>query len=114
MLTKTEDKIDRLNISMQQKEIADFLGISLETVKTHMKHIKVKRKLNKDKELAAFRLCQILGKNYEDIKSQIIASCICLIFIFNLSIETNVTDKRRFRFRLRNEEIESVEFYTTI
>ena len=54
MLTATENKVYCLNgVGKQTKEIADILESSYETAKSHMKNIKGKLGLSKDKEITA-------------------------------------------------------------
>ena len=81
-LTATERKVYYLNgIGKQIKEIADILKSSYETAKCHMKNIKVKLGLQKDKELTAHFWCNLSGKNFDEIRRQIISTCLLLLFL---------------------------------
>lgn len=111
-LTVREDEILRLHsIGLTPDEIADRLCISRETVRKTICNIKIKLQLQKASELAAYYWCNYFGTSLEEQRKQILSACLCLVFIFNLSLNTDNLDKRRFRFRHREENIESTENY---
>lgn len=88
-LTKTQNKVYNLNgIGLQVKEIADLLCSSHETVKKHMKDIKEKLNIHKDKELTAHFFCVAMGVEFEDLKKKVlqITSCIILLAMMSQSI----------------------------
>jgi len=81
-LTPKENTAYNLNgAGLQAKEIAEQMGIAYETVKSYMKSIKEKLGLSKDKELTAHFWCSLVGKNFDEVRKQIISSCLLLIFI---------------------------------
>lgn len=103
-LTETETKVYQLNgLGMQIKEIAEMMGIAYETVKSHMKNIKIKRGGKKDKELTARFWCKLSGLDYEEIKKQVMASCLLLIFLVYIPFdnyqmrENRITETRARR-----------------
>lgn len=88
-LTETENKVYCLNgVGKQTKEIADILKSSYETAKSHMKNIKVKLGLQKDKEVTAHFWCSLAGKDLDEVKKQIVASLFLLIFICYIPFDT--------------------------
>lgn len=79
-LTRTEQKVYALNgLGKQTKEIADIMKSSYETTKSHMKNIKVKLGLQKDKEVTAHFWCTLSGKDFESVKQQVMASNLLLV-----------------------------------
>lgn len=81
-LTPKENTAYNLNgAGLQAKEIADKMGVAYETVKSYMKSIKEKLGLQIDKEITAHFYCKMMGKDFAEIKKQIIASCLLLIFL---------------------------------
>lgn len=67
-LTATENKVYCLNgVGKQIKEIAEILNSSYETAKSHMKNIKQKLGLQKDKEITAHFWCMLVGKNFDEV-----------------------------------------------
>lgn len=102
-LTETENKVYCLNgIGKQTKEIADIMKSSYETAKSHMKNIKVKLGLQKDKEVTAHFWCNLVGENLDEVKRQIIASVFLVIFIITVPVDFDT--KRCERFRLSNRQ----------
>lgn len=87
-LTATERKVYCLNgVGKQTKEIADIMKSSYETIKSHMKNIKAKLGLQKDKEVTAHFWCSLVGKDFDEVKRQIIASCLLVIFLLFIPFE---------------------------
>lgn len=85
MLTPAERKVYALNgIGKQMKEIADLMKSSYETAKCHMKSVKSKLGLQKDKEVTAHFWCNLTGEDFEEVRRQITASCLMLIFVVNI------------------------------
>ncbi len=81
-LTGQENTAYNLNgAGLQVKEIAEQMGIAYETVKSYMKSIKEKLGLSKDKEITAHFWCNLVGKDFDEVRKQIISSCLLLIFI---------------------------------
>lgn len=88
VLTPTEKKVYCLNgVGKQTKEIAELLHSSYETAKSHMKNIKVKLGLQKDKEITAHFWCSLSGKDFDQVKRQIMASCLLAIFLVCIPLE---------------------------
>ena len=103
-LTETEAKVYQLNgLGMQIKEIAEKLQSSYETAKSHMKNIKTKLGLQKDKEVTAHFWCNLVGENMDEVKRQIMASCLLLIFLVYIPFdnyqmrENRITETRARR-----------------
>ena len=87
-LTATEKKVYFLNgAGMQIKEIADILKTSYETAKSHMKNLKAKLGLQKDKEVTAHFWCNLAGKDLEEVKRVIISSCLILILLLYIPFD---------------------------
>lgn len=106
MLTRTEEIIYKLNgAGLQLKEIAEFLKKPLSTIQTHWKNLKPKKGVHKDKELTGLCICEFLGVDYEDVKKQIIASCLFFVFVF-FGIPQDF-DKQRTRQYKNNYRIEA-------
>lgn len=100
-LTETETKIYKLNgVGLQNKETAQILGITVETVKTHIKNIKTKIRYYKDKELTAIYLCGLFGESFEDVRKQVISSCLLLIFLISIPIEYDKEQRQTERSRI--------------
>ncbi len=106
-LTLTEEKVYRLNgLGMQIKEIAEKLQSSYETVKSHMKSIKGKLRLQKDKEVTAHFWCNLVGENMDEVKKQIIASLFLILFIYSIPFDTYRMRENRVReFRARSSMV---------
>ena len=103
-LTATESKVYSLNgIGKQTKEIADIMQSSYETSKSHMKNIKTKLGLSKDKEVTAHFWCNLVGKDFDEVKKQIIASCLLITFLAFIPFEQQhqMREARRFCSRSR-------------
>ena len=102
-LTGQENTAYNLNgAGLQTKEIADTMGVAYETVKSYMKAIKQKLGLSKDKEITAHFFCQLMDKDFDEVKKEIIASCLLLIFLlyvpnFLLTPLRGRTSNRQFR-----------------
>lgn len=81
-LTGQENKAYNLNgAGLQTKEIAEHMEVAYETVKSYMKAIKQKLGLSKDKEITAHFFCQLMNQDFNEVKKQILASCLLLIFL---------------------------------
>lgn len=75
-LTEQENKTYNLNgAGLQAKEMAEKMGVAYETVKSYMKSIKEKLGLSKDKEITAHFWCSLVGKDFDEVRKQIISSC---------------------------------------
>lgn len=112
-LTTREEEILRLHsIGLTPDEIADKLYRSRETVRKTICNIKIKLQLQKASELTAYYWCEFFGTSLEEQRKNILSACACLLILFTLSIDN--FDKRRSRFRVRKEGIESIEIYPTI
>lgn len=97
-LTGKENTAYSLNgAGLQTKEIADKMGVGYETVKSYMKAIKQKLGLNKDKEITAHFWCNMMDRDFSEIKKQIISSCLLLIMILYAPF-----DASPMRGRVRN------------
>jgi DNA-binding CsgD family transcriptional regulator len=101
VLTSTEKKVYCLNgVGKQTKEIADIMKSSYETAKSHMKNIKVKLGLQKDKEVTAHFWCSLVGKDFDEEKRQIMAACLLVIFILFIPFDQCwVRERRNFNNR---------------
>lgn len=91
-------------------EIGDFLGITRDTVRKITCNIKVKVKLQKATELAAYYWCSLFGTTLEEQRKSILSTIGCFFFLFTVSLDGH--DKRRFRSIPRRKY--EVELYTTI
>lgn len=103
VLTSTERKVYSLNgVGKQTKEIADIMKSSYETAKSHMKNIKAKLGLQKDKEVTAHFWCSLVGKDFDEVKRQIMASCLLVIFILFIPFEQyQMRESRNYNNRAR-------------
>lgn len=85
-LTKTENKVYNLNgVGLQVKEIADILCSSNETIKKHMKNIKDKLDIHKDKELTAHFCCTVAGIQFSMLKKTVLQTISCIMMFAMLS-----------------------------
>lgn len=75
---------------------------SYETTKSHMKNIKVKLRLQKDKKVKAHFWCNMVGENLDEVKRQIIASVFLVIFIVTVPVDFG--NKRCERLRITNRQ----------
>lgn len=114
VLTSTEKKVYCLNgVGKQTKEIADILKSSYETAKSHMKNIKIKLGLQKDKEVTAHFWCSLIGKDLDEVKRQIMASCLLMIFLLFIPFEQyQMRETRSFNNRTRRTIIARRNEYT--
>lgn len=115
-LTVAEKRVlGRSTIGEASKEIANDLGLTENTVNTHLNNIKakVKEKTGKGYKLAELRflfLCEIVGEHSEEIKKIIAATtCALLLFTYGTSL-SNLEDKRRGRIR-RREQTECISVF---
>ncbi len=83
-------------------EIGDFLGITRETVRKITCNIKIKVKLQKSTELAAFYWCKYFGSSLESQRDQLIASIFTLIVFFSIPYDFD-KNSHRTRYRSRTE-----------
>jgi DNA-binding CsgD family transcriptional regulator len=106
-LTATESKVYCLNgVGKQTKEIADILKSSYETAKSHMKNIKVKLGLQKDKEVTAHFWCSLVGKDFDEVKRQITASCLLVIFLLFIPFDQyRMRETRTYNNRARRSVV---------
>jgi|GEM_PF-2030591 len=114
VLTATEKKVYQLNgLCLQVKEIADKMGIAYETAKSHMKNIKAKLGLQKDKEVTAHFWCSLAGKDFDEVKRQIIASCLLVIFLLFIPFDQyQMRETRNFNNRARRTIVARRNEYT--
>lgn len=107
VLTSTEKKVYCLNgVGKQTKEIADILKSSYETAKSHMKNIKVKLGLQKDKEVTAHFWCSLVGKDFDEVKRQIMASCLLVIFLLFIPFDGyQMRETRTYNSRARRSVV---------
>jgi DNA-binding CsgD family transcriptional regulator len=113
-LTATENKVYCLNgVGKQTKEIADILKSSYETAKSHMKNIKAKLGLQKDKEVTAHFWCSLIGKDLDEVKRQIMASCLLIVFLLSIPFDQHQTrETRNFNNRARRTIVARRNEYT--
>ncbi len=102
-LTATENKVYNLNgVGKQIKEIAAIMNSSYETAKSHMKNIKHKLGLQKDKEITAHFWCMLVGKNFDEVKKLIISSFLLLVFVLYLPFDRpEIRENRMYNNRAR-------------
>lgn len=114
VLTSTEKKVYCLNgVGKQTKEIADILKSSYETAKSHMKNIKAKLGLQKDKEVTAHFWCSLIGKDLDEVKRQIMASCLLIVFLLSIPFDQHQTrETRNFNNRARRTIVARRNEYT--
>lgn len=115
-LTVAERRVlGRSTIGEASKEIANDLGLTENTVNTHLNNIKVKvkEKTGKGYKLAELRflfLCEVVGEHSEEIK-KIIAAATCALLLFTYSTSfNNLEDRRRGRIR-RREQAEFISVF---
>ena len=114
VLTSTEKKVYCLNgVGKQAKEIADIMKSSYETAKSHMKNIKAKLGLQKDKEVTAHFWCSLVGKDFDEVKRQIMASCLLVIFLLFIPFDQyQMRETRNFNNRARRTIVSRRNEYT--
>jgi DNA-binding CsgD family transcriptional regulator len=114
VLTSTEKKVYCLNgVGKQTKEIADIMKSSYETAKSHMKNIKAKLGLQKDKEVTAHFWCSLVGKDFDEMKRQIMASCLLVIFLLFIPLDQyQMRETRNFNNRARRTIVSRRNEYT--
>lgn len=116
MLTKTEQTVYKLNaVGKSYKEMADILTITMETVKSHMKNLKVKKGLQKSAELAALYWCEVFGASFEEQRKRIIESCVtagCIAIIAIITLQPNCIYRRPERRRCARIEFNLIEMST--
>lgn len=114
VLTSTEKKVYCLNgVGKQTKEIADIMKSSYETAKSHMKNIKAKLGLQKDKEVTAHFWCSLVGKDFDEVKRQIMASCLLVIFLLFIPFDQyQMRETRNFNNRARRTIVTRRNEYT--
>lgn len=120
-LTKTQNKVYNLNgIGLQVKEIADLLCSSHETVKKHMKDIKEKLNIHKDKELTAHFFCVAMGIEFEELKKTVLQIVGCLLIcamtsqsLFHISDSEDMIRNRERRTSARIARIQLRKINTT-
>lgn len=111
-LTAKQQQVLRLaSVGFSAKEIAEETGATTNTINTHLKNIKERLGLQKISELAAFYWCEFFGTSLEEQRKQILAACLCMVFLFSTLLYIDTNDKRRIRFRCRRENTQSVENY---
>ncbi|PXV61211.1 regulatory LuxR family protein [Dysgonomonas alginatilytica] len=79
-------------------EIGDFLGITRETVRKITCNIKLKAKLQKSTELAAYYWCKYFGTSLEDQRRQLISAIFAFIIILSIPIDFD-NDRNRISYR---------------
>lgn len=95
ILTPQERKTYLLNgIGLKTKEIADQMGVGYETVKSNMKKLKEKIGLSADKEITAHFYCKLLDMDFEELKKQIISSCLALLVFLYIPANGMITPRR--------------------
>lgn len=120
-LTKTQNKVYNLNgIGLQVKEIADLLCSSHETVKKHMKDIKEKLNIHKDKELTAHFFCVAMGIEFEELKKTVLQIVGCLLIcamtsqsLFHITDSEDMIRNRERRTSVRIARIQLRKVNTT-
>lgn len=113
-LTGQENTAYNLNgAGLQTKEIADRMGLSYETVKSYMKAIKQKLGLSKDKEITAHFFCRVMDKDFAEVKRQIIASILLVLFIVMMPFDFSPKKCARQRLSVRRTKICRRNDYTT-
>lgn len=113
-LTPKENTAYNLNgTGLQAKEIADKMGVAYETVKSYMKSIKEKLGLQVDKEVTAHFWCSLAGKDLDEVKRQIIASCLLLIFLLYIPFDhAQMRETRNYGSRARRSVVARRNDYT--
>lgn len=111
-LTGQENTAYNLNgAGLQTKEIADKMGVAYETVKSYMKAIKQKLGLSKDKEITAHFFCKLMDRDFDEIRKQIISSCLLLIFILYVPFDAipmmgkTANARNRYTISVKRNEI---------
>lgn len=90
-----------------QKEVANFLKISQNTVDNHIRRIKQKLQLNKINELSAFWFCTHFNISFDlsPIRRQVYATVLFLIFVPSIFVNNEMV-YRGSRSRQRCERVE--------
>lgn len=92
-----------------QKEVANFLKISQNTVDNHIRRIKQKLRFSKMNELSAYWFCTHFNISFElsPIRRQVYATVLLLIFVPSIFVNYDII-YRGHRLRSRCERVEEV------
>ncbi len=107
-LTKAEYEIaQRIALGQTKKEVAYYTHRSVYTVETTVKNIYEKLGFNKLSDLVLWYCGQKFGISMQisELKRQIIACCLFILFAFDIAanIDTDLIRARRTRTRRRQE-----------
>lgn len=104
-LTNTQSEVLAYNgAGLSTGEIADKMGISIETVKTHIKNIKERLGLQKINELAAYYWVTIFGESFEEKRKQILATVMVVIFMITIIPQEHNQYMARTRVRTTRKQ----------
>lgn len=107
-LTNTQTQILAYNgAGLSTCEMAEKMGISIETVKTHLKNIKERVGLQKINELAAYYWVTVFGESFEDKRKQILGASLLLIFLLGFPINEDKARRNRVR-RFKTEYVNEI------
>lgn len=92
-----------------QKEVANFLKISQNTVDNHIRKIKQKLRLNKINELSAYWFCTHFNISFDlsPMRRQVYATLLLLIFVPSIFINYDTVCRSR-RVRNRCDRVEEI------
>ncbi|QIK58770.1 helix-turn-helix transcriptional regulator [Dysgonomonas sp. HDW5A] len=100
-LTNTQSEVLAYNgAGLSTGEIADKMGISTETAKTHLKNIKERLGLQKINELAAYYWVTIFGESFEEKRKQILATVMLMFFMITILPQEDNQDLLKNRNRI--------------
>jgi DNA-binding CsgD family transcriptional regulator len=112
-LTRRQNEVAELiSCGLSQKEIADILGISQNTVDNTIRNLKERTGFNKMTELAVWKFAQARGISidFKELRKKVIAAaCLFLVVMQIINDPTDVVRARRARSGRRSKtEIEYV------
>ena len=116
MLTTRESEILAYTaVGLSAKEMAGKPHRSQETIRKTLSNIKQKLGLQKATELTAYYFCERMGKDFSEVRKQILASCLLLLFaIGNIHSATMVRIRQARRINRIEHRLDKREVNITI
>lgn len=110
-LTNTQSEVLAYNgAGLSTGEIADKMGISIETVKTHIKNIKERLGLQKINELAAYYWVTTFGESFEEKRKQILATVMLVFFLITIFPQEGNQELLRNRTRITRTRVSTRKY----
>jgi len=109
--TRENEILTYTAIGLSAKEMAEKLHRSQETIRKTLSNIKQKLGLQKATELTAYYFCERMGKDFSEVRKQVLASCLLLLFaIVNIHSTTMVKIRQakrinRIEYRFDKREV---------